>query len=298
MDKRLLPALLLGGALLAQEPAPADPNVLLSTALRRIKIEDSLAATVDVKHEPPEQPGGPAGMVVTTEIMGEDPPFEGKVEALRDADGTAVLLSAAELPGFAIYAGQGRVVERTTFEESRFSLDQLRTEVLAMLDADAFTDRLLDAKLEPSRDAATGDLKFSGKVDRDIVPPTEGGNPFLQGRVLEAHASVVVTAEGGLKTCAIKITRSDPTREMMRGERRIIIRGGGGGVPPGLLPPPDDDKKHDIVGGSTTYTISFSEGGPSDRMKAFRQEIERLLKAQGPGGDPLPPAEGGAEDKK
>ena len=293
MLERLAPAVLLfAAALRAQEPAPPaaeqDPNALLSTALRRIKTADSLAATVDVKQEPPEEPGGAGGpggaVVITTEVLGENPPFEGKVEAHRDAEGTVVLLSTTELPGFALYMGQGRTVERTTFEETRFSLDQLRTEVTALLDTDSFTRRILDAKLEPSRDAATGEITFRGNVDRDIVPATEGDMPMMQGRVLAAEATIVVKPDGGLKSAAIKLTRSDPMREMMRGQtRRIVIRGGAG-VPGGALPPADDDKKHDIVGGSTTYTFSFEEGGPSERAKAFKGEVERLLKG--------PPAEG------
>jgi hypothetical protein len=240
---------------------------------------------VDVKHEPPEQAGGqggPGGMVVTTEVLGEQQPFEGKVEAYRDAEGTAILLSATELPGFALYIGQGRTIERTTFEETRFSLDQLRTELAALLDTDAFTRRILDAKLEPSRDAATGEITFRGKVDRDIVPATEGDLPFLQGRVLDAEATVVVKPDGRLVSAAIKLTRSDPTRELMRGQMKKIMIRAGAGVPGGAVPPADDDKKHDIVGGSTTYAFSFEEGGPSERAKAFKEEVERLLKAASP----------------
>jgi hypothetical protein len=117
---------------------------------------------------------------------------------------------------------------------------------------------------------------------------------FAQGRVLEAHATLVVKPDGSLKSAAVKITRSDPMREMMRGEmRRIVIAGG---APPGALPPADDAKKHDIPGGSTTYTISFREGGLSDRAKAFKEEAERLLRGPEPG-DQLPP-DRDAEDRR
>jgi hypothetical protein len=131
-------------------------------------------------------------------------------------------------------------------------------------------------------------------VDRDIVPASESPMAFAQGRVLEAHATLVVKPDGSLKSAAVKITRSDPMREMMRGEmRRIVIAGG---APPGALPPADDAKKHDIPGGSTTYTISFREGGLSDRAKAFKEEAERLLRGPEPG-DQLPP-DRDAEDRR
>ena len=284
MLERLALVLLLAAAASAQEPAPKeqDPNVLLTTALQRLKTAENVSAAVEVKHEPPEEEAnaqggqGAMGILVQTEILGEAPPFEGRVEACRAADGTAVLLSEKELPGFALYVGEDRTVERTTLEEERFSLDQLKGELCALLDPAAFARRILDAKLEPTRDRATGAVTFRGKVDRDIVPATGGEMSFLQGRVLDVHATLVVTADGALASAAIRITRSDPTREMMRGgTRKIVIRGG----PPGALPPADDDRKHDIVGGSTTYTLSFGKGGLSERGKAFRAEAERLIGA-------------------
>lgn len=298
MLERLLVVLLVAAVAGAQEPVPAeqDPNVLLSTALQRLKTADSVSAAVEVKHEPPEAeqanaqggpPGGGMGFVIQTEVMGEDAPFEGRLEASRSADGTVVLVSEQELPGFQFCAIEGRTVERTTFEEDRFSIDQLRGELTALLDPGTFARRILDAKLEGKRDATTGAVTFRGKIDRDIVPATGGEMAFMQGRVLEAHVTLVVEPDGALSTAAVKITRSDPTREMMRGGRmrKIVIAAGG---PGGALPPEDDDKKHDIVGSSTTYTLTFGKGGPSDRAKAFKAEVERLLKAP-EHGDPLPP---------
>ncbi len=303
MIERLALVLLLAAAARAQEPAPAeeDPNVLLSLALRRLQTAEHVLASVDVKHEPPEGPamgvqGGAGGMIIMqTRIAGQEEPFEGRVEAARAADGTLILLSETELPGFALYLGGGRAVERTTFEEERFSLDQLRAELVALLDPKAFAQRVFDGKLKPVRDAATGDITFEGKVDRDLVPASESPMAFARGRVLEARATVVVGSDGRVKSAAVKLTRSDPMREMMRGQMRHIVIGGG--APPGALPPADDDKRHDIPGGSTTYTITFREGGPSPRALAFREEVERLLRAP-ERGDPLPPGPGRAEEHR
>ena len=81
---------------------------------------------------------------------------------------------------------------------------------------------------------------------------------------------------------------------MMRGGqiRKIMIAGG---APGGALPPADDDKKHDIPGGSTTYTLTFGNGGPSARAQAFKAEVERLLKLPQQG-DAAPP--GAARDEE
>lgn len=278
----------------AQEPAPADPNVLLSTALQRLKTSENVSAAVEVKHEPPEAEeaaqGGFGGMILTTEVMGEAMPFEGRLEACRTPDGTSILLSEKELPGFALWVTEDRTIERTTFEEDRFSLDQLRGELTALLDPTEFARRILEAKLEATRDEATGAVTYRGKVDRDIVPATGGELSILQGRVLDVHATLVVEQDGGLQSAAIKVTRSDPMREMMRGGeiRKIMIAGG---APGGALPPADDDKKHDIPGGSTIYTLTYGNTGPSARANAFKAEVERLLRAP-EHGDPLPPDQG------
>lgn len=292
-------------AVRSEEPPPAeeDPNVLLSRAFRKLETAERVVATVDVKHEPAEQPaaagqGGAGGMIVMMEarVAGQEDPFEGRVEACRAADGTTILLSETELPGFAIYLGEDRTIERTTFEEERFSLGRLRGELSALLDAAALGRHVFDAKLKPERDAATGEITFRGKVSRDVVPPTDGPMAFAEGRVLDAEATVIVTRDGRLKSAALKITRSDPMREMMRGEmRRLVIAGG---APAGALPPADDDKKHDIPGGSTTYAISFREGRVSERAQAFKAEVERLLKGGPVGGDPPAPGGQGAEERK
>ncbi|MCK6458675.1 MAG: hypothetical protein L6Q95_02120 [Planctomycetes bacterium] len=283
MVERIALLLLLASAARAQEPAPAeeDPNVLLSLAFRKLQTAEHVAASVDVKHEPPEEPaiggqGGAGGMIIMeTRVAGQEDPFEGRVDACRTADGTVVLLSEKDLPGFALYVGPERTVERTTFEEERFSLSELRAELTALLDAKALGQHVFDGKLAPVRDAATGEITFKGPVAREVVPAVEDPMAFTRGRVLKAEATVVVTPDGRVKSAAVKITRSDPLREMMRGEmRRVVIRGG---APPGALPPADDGRKHDIPGGSTTYTIAFRETPPSDRAKAFREEVERLL---------------------
>ena len=300
MLNRFVIVLLVAAAGRAQEPAPADPNVLLSTALQRLRTAESVSAAVEVKHEPPEAEeapqGGFGGMIVTTEVMGEAVPFEGRLEACRMPDGTAILLSENELPGFELWVTGDRTIERTTFEEERFSLEQLRGELTALLDPAEFARRIVDAKLEATRDPATGAVTYRGEVSRDLVPPTGGELSFLQGRVLKVHATLVVKPDGALSTAAIKITRSDPTREMMRGGqiRKIMIAGG---APGGALPPADDDKKHDIPGGSTTYTLAFGNGGPSARAQAFKAEVERLLKLPQQG-DPTAPAAAPDEEER
>jgi hypothetical protein len=291
MPTRLALALVLVAAAFAQEPAPeTDPNVLLSLAFRKLQSAENVVAAVDVVHAPPEQQGvmqGGAGggmIIMETRVAGQEKPFEGRVEACRAADGAVVVVSEAELPGFSLYVREGRAVERTTFEEDRFSLEQLRAELVALLDPKALAQRVFDGKLEPRVDEATGDVTFHGKVAREIVPPADGPMAFMQGRVLDAEATLVVGKDGRLRTAKVKITRSDPMREMMRGDFRRIAAGRG--VPGGALPPADDDKKHDIPGGSTTYNLEFRDARMPARAQAFKTEVERLLEAPDQGNPP------------
>ena len=81
--------------------------------------------------------------------------------------------------------------------------------------------------------------------------------------------------QGRLEQAAVTVTRNDPMREMMRGRMKgMRIQIGGAGAPP--PPANDDEKKHDIEGGSTTYTLTFENRKPSERIQAFQRYVARL----------------------
>jgi hypothetical protein len=278
----LLAALAVAGAQEAAPPAapPApekpDPNLVLSKALRGPQIATDLVVTAKVKHEPPKDGGmfgGVGGAVmVTSTVVGATKPFEGTVEACRMSDGSRYVVSRTELPGFELYLGEGRTIERTTFADERFSLEQLKAELGPLLDPGAFARRILDA--EPAARREGTKWVFEGEVAKHIVHPTLDANP-MSGRVLKVRAKLVVDEQGRLEQAAVTVTRNDPMREMMRGKMkgmRIQI-GGAGGPPP---PADDDEKKHDIEGGSTTYTLTFESRKPSERIRAFQRYVERL----------------------
>lgn len=265
----------------APPPAKAkeeqDPNLLLSVALRGPQIASNLVVTAKVEHEPPKDGGmfGAAGGVVTVQrsFGGSAKPFEGTVEACRMPDGSRIIVSKEPLPGFELHVTDARTIERTTFADERFSLDQLKAELAPLLDTGALAQRLLAAKLVPRREGTK--WIFSGDVAKDIVHPTVGMNP-MNARVLKVSAKLTVSEKGGLEQAAVTVVRNDPLREMMRGRMKgMRIQMGGAGAPP---PPPadDDEKKHDIEGGSTTYTLTFEDRQPSGRVQAFQRDVARL----------------------
>ncbi|MHC4137445.1 MAG: hypothetical protein ACYTDU_14585 [Planctomycetota bacterium] len=263
-------------------PPPAaeeqDPNLLLSVALRGPQTTTNLVVTAKVKHEPPKDGGmfgaaGGGGMVVVQRSVGGSPkPFEGTVEACRMPDGSRIVVSKTQLPGFELHLTEACTIERTTFADERFTLDQLKAELGPLLDTGALAQRLLAAKLASRREG--GKWVFLGDVAKDIVHPTIGMNP-MNARVLRVRAKLTVSEKGRLEQAAITVIRNDPMREMMRGRMKgMRIQIGGAGAPP---PPRDDDeKKHDIEGGSTTYTLTFEERQPSERVRAFQREVARL----------------------
>ncbi len=256
-----------------------DPNLLLSVALRGPQIAKSLVVTAKVKHEPPKDGGmfgGVGGGVVLVQrsVGGAPKPFEGTVEACRMPDGGRILVSKDPLPGFELHVTDARTIERTTFADERFSLDQLKAELVPLLDTGAVARTLLAAKLSHRREGAN--WIFEGEVAKDLVHPTLGTNP-MSARVLKVRAKLTVSEKGRLEQAAITVVRNDPLREMMRGRMkgmRIQIGGAGAPAPP---PPADDDtKKHDIEGGSTTYTLTFEDRKPPARIRAFESEVARL----------------------
>jgi hypothetical protein len=276
----LLAALAIAGAQEVDPPTnppeKEDPNLLLSTALRGPQTATPLVVTAKVKHEPPKDGGmfGGLGANVTirTSMDGRAKPFEGTVEACRMPDGSRILVSEKELPGFALHITEARTIERTTFADERFSLDQLKAELAPLLDMGVLAQRLLAAKLTPKRDGTK--WVFRGEISKDTVHPTLGTR-FMNTRVLKVRAKLTVSEKGHLEQAAIKVIRNDPMREMMRG-KGIRIQMGGAGVP--VPPPPaeDDTKKHDIEGGSTTYTLTFPKRQPSERVRTFQREVARL----------------------
>jgi len=258
-----------------------DPNLVLSVALRGPQTATNLVVTAKVKHEPPKDggmfggAGGGAVITVQRSMGGSAEPFEGTVEACRMPDGSRIVVSKTPLPGFELHLSDDGAIERTTFADERFSLDQLKAELGPLLDTGALARRLLAAKLASRREGAK--WVFQGDVAKDIVRPTVGVNP-MNARVLKVGAKLTVSEKGRLEQAAITVTRNDPLREIMRGRGGMRIQLGGAGAPP--PPPEDDDKKHDIEGGSTTYTLTFEEKQPSERVRAFQREVARLRESR------------------
>ncbi|MHC4449698.1 MAG: hypothetical protein ACYS0E_06095 [Planctomycetota bacterium] len=288
----------------------ATPHEMLASALLRFRNQKDLVVEARIKHKQPQvEAQAPAGnngavrvMIQTVNGRTSQEPFEGKVQAWRDADGTTVVVSDNELPGFGLYLSPERTIRRVTTEDRTPGTDQLRTELLSVMDGDRFSKHLMAAKLTHSLDEASGEHVWTGEIDKNIVRPVRvtGQDPriaqFVGGmrpRVLRARIELRVSKASRITGAKLTIVRNDPAREMMRGKgfgARLIIRGlpgaGGGPGQPGQpggqgqeipLGGGDDDEKHDIEGISSTYTLDFSKKEASERAKAFKREILRAL---------------------
>ena len=280
------------------EKAPPSPHELLAAALLDYRKQRELVLDARVVQKQPEaQPQAPGanGAVVQVVIQGPGgatpDPYEGDAEAWRDEEGNTVIVSRKELPGFGLFISPERTIQRVTSEGKTPGTDELRTELLSLMDGERFTDHVMLAKLEHRVDEQTGEHVWRGKVDKEIVRPVraEGVDPRIaqivggmRPRVLRADLELRITKEGRLARATVTIVRNDPAREMMArggfgGAGQIILRNG-------KLQQQEkeegDAEKHDIEGVSSVYTLDFTRKAPSERATAFKREITRALREE------------------
>jgi len=276
----------------AEEKAPT-PHEILGAALMKHRRGGDIVVAVNVEHKQPEADppagGGRQGNIVQVVVQGpgspRGEPFEGDVEAWRDAGGNTVLVSAKKLPGFGLFVTPERTLRRVTAEGAAPDINQLRTEILSFLESDRFAKHVANAELRHSVDPETGEHVWGGEVDKNIVRPVraEGVDPHIAAavgglapRVLRASLVLRVSKNGEIRSAKVTIVRNDPGREMLRGGfgGGIVIQGGQLRKQPEKQP--DGDAKHDIEGVSTIYTLDFTKKSPSERAKSFKREMTRL----------------------
>jgi hypothetical protein len=259
----------------APAPEEADARALFAAAVLRHKNAPEQVARATIEPEPPAA-GGNMGVVMRFGAFGGGEPFTGEVEAWRGEDGATVVVSREELPGFCLYADGDRTVRQATFEEEPASLAEVEAELVPLLDPARFAKHFMNAKLEVRRDEASGDWVFEGPVSRNLVRVTKTEGHMPAKRVIRTEAKVVLTAEGALRRVKVKVVHSDPMQEMMnRGGGRVIVGVGGGQQQPPK--DEDEDEPHDVEGDSVTYALDFGPPAPSDRARAFKREVLRML---------------------
>ena len=259
-----------------------DPNVLFSKALLAYRDAKDIVVQAEVKTERGEGGGMFAGaqVIIQTSSGGGGTPFEGKCEAWRGADGATVIVSKKGLPGFGLYMDLDRTIERTTTEDKSYSLTQLQNELAPILDQANFTRYAMAAKFEHTLDPTTGDHVFTGALARKLVraPAKQGIEArglalagFGGKKVLRCEAKLVVGKEGRFKQIVVKVVHSDPMAKMTR---QILIRGG-------AFQPVQPEKKKDDgkekEGDKSVYTLTLDGKGPSERARAFKRSVTRLI---------------------
>lgn len=260
---------------------------LLSEALRRLRRTQDLVVRAKIEHKESEQAIGPlGGMPVRIRrrmagMFGQAlTPFTGNVGAWSAADGATVILSEAEVPGFAIYAkGNRTITQRTTEDGEELPLVNVTKELAPLLDVMRLTRHIASARLTATTDAATGEVTFAGELARELVKPL-GGDGIRRVRTLRVDATLVVAPDGRFERIAVKVTHNDPVAETQRGGSvHIFVQGGQGGQGVQVVPAEKEkgEEQHDLEGGKTTYTLTFTAGEPSARARDFRRTIEALL---------------------
>ncbi len=271
---------------------------LFSAALHKLRRQRDVVVRAAIEHKQPEAEAknvnGPNGqqirVIMNARMFGNNAePFEGAVEAWRDADGATVIVSEKDLPGFGLYMKGERTVRRLTYEDDAPGLKQLKSELTSLLDGERMVKYLLEAKLGHLVDPATGDHVWSGTISKDLLPPVtntvnKGGMRIMMGNmtptVLRANVEMRLTKDGELKSTTIKVVRNNPAASMMGGGMvQIVVQGGAGGAPGWLQPQGGKDKKEQVEGKTTVYSLDFTKTQPSERATAFKREILRSLQA-------------------
>ncbi|MHC4959362.1 MAG: hypothetical protein ACYTGN_13415 [Planctomycetota bacterium] len=308
--KRVLAVLLLAPLAVAQEPGPdgagdpakerADAISALTDAILKLQARQDVVLHAKVSHAKPEaKPGqvGQAGIVIVAGPGGRvAEPFEGLVEAWRDAEGAAVLRSHEQLPGFRMYFDGERAIKELTFEKERPGLREVEAELTALADPQRLVEHLKtlqrNPELKTAYDRMTNATVYTGPVAKEIVPPAHQGldvpgmpaglalKGFPHKRVLKARMTMVVR-DGKFASITVMLTRNDPQAEMLQGgfkTKRVRIIQGGGGL--GLEA--DDGKKKDekektIEGVTTVYALSLTDKEPSEDARAFKRRVKKLL---------------------
>lgn len=256
-----------------------DARALFAAAILRYKNATEQVARARIEPKA-DGAGGAFGIVIGGGgITGE--PFQGEVEVWRGEDGATVVVSKEELPGFGVYVGEDRTIRQTTFEEEPPSLAELEAELVPLLDPARLSKHLMNAKLAVRRDAASGDWVFEGPVSRNVVRATRGETPFLPKRVIRTEAQVVLSAEGALRQVAVKVVHNDPMQEMARGRGIQVFVGPGGKPVAKAEEDKEEEEEHDVEGGSVSYRLDFGDSAPSERARAFKREVLRMLAADG-----------------
>ena len=276
-----------------EENQSAGVQELLSAALHKLRVRRDIVVRAGIEHKQPQveakNVNGPNGQQIrifmnARTFGGDAEPFEGGVEAWRDADGATVIVSDKELPGFGLYIKGDRTVRRLTYEDEAPGLKQLKSELTSLLDGERVVKYLLKSQLGHLVDPATGDHVWSGKISTDLLPPVtntinKGAMQIMLGRmtpqVLRANVEMRLTKDGELKSTTFSVVRNDPTSAMMNGRVQIIVAGGGG-APGWVQPQGEKDKKEQVEGKTTVYKLDFTQTQPTERAKAFKRQMQRV----------------------
>jgi hypothetical protein len=265
--------------------APAPRDVVLN-AVRKLEVKEELVVRTRVTRQEANNPMAGMGNVVIGGAGGGTPskPFTGEIEVWRAKDGTLVLMSKKKLPGFALYLQGETAIAETVVEDEQIDLATIKNELGSLLELDRLL--LWMKKAEWKKDATdelTGEVTYTAQLSKRLVRRGDGGGggPVMfmgRAKVLRVEARLTMSRDGMLRDARFRVVRNDPMQKMMK----LMIRQGGGPGGPGFAPPmppqgggDDDDDKAE--GSSSTYALTFEAGRPSERAKAFKGKITKIL---------------------
>ncbi len=266
-----------------KKAAASAPRDVVLNAVRKLEGREELVVRTRVTRQGANNPLAGMGNIVIGGAGGGAPskPFTGEIEAWRTKDGTLVLVSKKKLPGFALYLKGETTIAETVVEDEQIRLSTIRNELGSLLELDRLLLWMKKAKWkEDAADELTGEVTYSAELSKRLVRRGDGGGGggvmFMgHAKVLRVEARLTMSRDGTLRDARFRVVRNDPMRKMMK---LLINQGGGpGGIPPAMPPQGGDDDDDKAEGASSTYALTFEPDRPSERAKAFKSKIEKIL---------------------
>jgi hypothetical protein len=271
----MLPALLLAAPRAGADDPPAAPPNPAEPLLAALQALEGPAAwrfegkASSVSKDPDAQMGGATVVVAGGGDLGAAE-VEGPIEALRTSEGELLLVTKGALPGAAVYARDGRVVVRTTYEDEPVAATNLAADVGGVLEGDALRKAVAKSALERTEDAATGRVTWSGTLHRSLhraVRQRVGMLAAIQPKVLRIEARFVVGKDGALRSMRLSVVRTNPFGDAMRDS----LAGGSGTK---VMP----DEPSEEEGKTSVYALERAADAPSPRAL---EELAALRKVVG-----------------
>ena len=224
-------------------------------------------------------------------IMGGGPtgePYKGDFIGHLAADGNLWLTSKEVFPGFSMRLGESRVIQ-VTYDEAAYNLDDLASEMEALLNAKRLNKYGSKAEWSAKRDATSSNWILEAELPKKIIPKKGGMMMGFSAQPMEIKVRMELKADGSVPSIKFSVLKSDPFADIQKqmdggGFGDGVVIGGdhlpeGAGSPEGgkfEIPSGDDSDAEKKPGATTVYQLRLSKKAADKRIVGFQKFCSTL----------------------